>query len=179
MASPLLHVGRRFRSKFKTIEGREFYGQILEPPDTSRVSNFLSARRYLRTQPDTKIKARDVVIVTGQKYVVAEHGTGFYVTPIYKHFKMFEVDMIEQAWGARSVNHPVTGQPETIRDVDKGMVHISIQPAALVQDSTLIPQEMEIGVSNVDLQVEDKVGNFIVIKSDKVLGVTLLTLKAL
>lgn len=179
MVNRLLHVGKRFRSKFKTISGREFYGQILEPPDTSRVSNFLSARRYLRTQPDTRIKPRDVIIVDGQRYVVAEHGTGFYVTPIYKHFKLFEIDMIENIMGAREVENPVTGVKTVVRDVNKGKAYLSLQPAALVQDTTLIPQEMQIAVTNAQLEVEDIVGNYVVIKSDNVLGITLVQLKEL
>ena len=108
MKNRLLETGEKFKMKFKKVGGGEFFGQILDIPDTSRVSNFLSARRYLRTRPNTSVVPADVMIANGKKYIVAEHGDGFFKEVIYKHFKLFEVDH-EFTWARKAqVENPVT-----------------------------------------------------------------------
>jgi len=175
--SRLINAGNKFRAKYKTVDGREFYGQILEPPDTSRVSNFLSARRYLRTRPITIVKPRDVVVIAGTKYLCAEHGLGFYVTPIYRHFKLFEIDMEAQAVRSQRITNPITGVKDTVRNIPLGKVYISLQPKASEEDGILIPSIMKVGIADKPLKVEDRVGDYIVTKADTVLGVTLVELK--
>lgn len=173
----LLNVGLRFRAKYKKIDGSSFYGQILEIPDTSRVSNFLSARRYLRTQPKTNVSARDVIVVNGVMYIVAEHGDGFYVDPIYKHFKLFEVDQTLEHYAMVGRKNPVTGVEQFVRDAYTDDVYLSTQPHSLIKDSINIPQTSKTAISDKELAVDDRVGPYLVIKSDIVLGVNLVELK--
>lgn len=174
----LLQVGLRFRSRFYLINGLSFLGQMLSIPDTSRVSNFLSARRYLRTQPKTIIKPRDVMIANGIKYIIAEHGDGFYVDPLYKHFKLFEVDRLANWYIRRQVIDPVTKvESYEVPDVPEGKIYLSTQPHALIRDSINIPQDAIIVITNAPVAVDDKIGDYLVTKSDVVLGVTLAELR--
>lgn len=178
MGNLLSKVGDNFKMKMKLVTGQQFYGQFLEIPDTSRVSNFLSARRYLRTNVNTIVKPKDVMIADGVKYIVAEHGTGFYQEPIYKHFKLFQVDT-ELANYKQQVKtkNPITGVWETGRENSTVKVYLSMQPRGLIEDSLDIQQQIYTAVSNVQLQRNDIVNDLVVTKVDHVLGVYLLELK--
>ena len=178
MSNLLSKVGARFRSTFKLVNGVTFLGQMLEIPDTSRVSNFLSARRYLRTQVKTIVKPRDVMIANGVKYIIAEHGDGFYVEPIYKHFKLFEVDSIANWYITEEVVDPVSKlKSYRKQDVPVGKIYLSTQPHALIKDSISIPQDSVIAITNATVAVDDIVGDYKVVKSDVVLGVTLIEMR--
>lgn len=179
MSERLLNVGKKFHMKFNFLDGRFFYGQILDIPDTSRVSNFLSTRRYLRTAPDTLVRPRDVIIVDNIKYVVAEHGTGFYKQPIYKHFKLFEVDEILTWYQSSVTTDTVTGLEKMARTTNAGAVYVSTQPKGDIEDALHIQQVRKLCICDKDVKVDDKIGDYIVTKADKVLGVNLLELKKL
>ena len=175
--SKLAQVGKKFRSKFRLIDGREFYGQILDIPDTSRVSNFLSARRYLRTSPNTIVQPGQVAIINSVKYIIAAHGEGFYVDPLYKHFKLFQVDL-ELSWTSNSeMEDPVTGQKKIVRDEIEGTVYLSTQPKSSQTDMLHIPSPQHLAVCDKAPQLNDLVGDMLVTKSDPALGVTVLELK--
>lgn len=79
--------------KMKTTEGSSFYGQFTDIPNTTRVSNFNSARRLLRVPPKSILRAgktfRDP---NGQVFLLAEHGDQFLQgEPLYTHYKLFEM----------------------------------------------------------------------------------------
>lgn len=173
----LLNAGNHFKSKFRILNGPFFYGQLLGIPDTSRVSNFLSPRRYLRTRPDTVVRYRDIVVVEGVNYIVGEHGEGFYNAPIYKHFKLFQVDETLEWFKAGATIDPVTGAKKILRDQSQGNVYLSSQPNADIIDELKMPIRTRICVCNAPLQPDDKVGEWLVIKSDVLLGVNIVTLK--
>lgn len=175
--SRLLSVGERFKAKYKKINGTPFFGQVLSIPDTSRVSNFLSTRRYLRTTPFTNVLVSDVVVIEGLNFIVAEHGTGFFVTPIYKHFKMFEVNETVQWFGMTVSVDQVSGVEKVSRSTDLGLVYLSVQPMSDIEDAIRIQQPMRRCVCNKPVKVDDRLGEWIVTKSDPVLGITLLELK--
>ena len=163
----LLKVGGRFRSQFQLVNGLGFSGQMLSIPDTSRVSNFLSPRRYLRTPPDSFIKPRDVMIADGQKFIIAEHGTGFYVEPIYKHFKLFEVDSVANWFIRHEIIDPVTKVKNyEIPDVPEGKIYLSTQPHTLIRDTIQIPQDCILVITNAPVRADDKIGEYIVQKAD-------------
>lgn len=177
MFNRLRNVGLKFRMKMKLVTGFEFYGQMLEIPDTSRVSNFLSARRYLRVSPATKLKPTDVAIINKSKYIIAEHGDGFYLEPVYKHFKLFEVDVEAQWSKVTKTKHPVTGVEGTTRTVQAGVIYLSMQPKNLISDSLNVPEQTYTAIANREVARNDVVNGLIVSKVDHVLGVWLLELK--
>lgn len=202
----LKNVGLRFRGKYQLVGGQHFYGQLLDIPDTSRVSNFFSTRRYLRVniteqlgykiftipggsfnndfddsfgsqQPSSQVRRQliipsDVIIADGVKYIVAEHGTGFFHDPIYKHFKLFSVDL-EKTWYTRvGVTNPITGVMEKASDVDAGTIYISVQPKSLIEDSISIQTPQHTIITNAAVNVDDKIGDdWVVTRVDPQLGV--------
>lgn len=161
MKNRLLNVGNKFLAKYSLINGNTFYGQILSIPDTSRVSNFLSSRRYLRTKPDTNVKAGDVAIIDGQKFILAEHGTGFYVDPIYKHFKLFQVDTVLNWYRKEVIVNSVTGVKEFTRTTLGGLVYLSTQTKPDIEDEFHIQTVQKFFICNKCLQVDDVIGEFI------------------
>lgn len=180
MTNRLSRIGEFFKSRFSMVDGPDFYGQILDLPDTSRVSNFLSVRRYLRTSVNTNVQARNVIIAGSVKYIVACHGDGYYKESIYKHFKLFEVDEIWDWYPVKEHVDPVTKVRNQTRDDYEGLVHLSTQPMRFSDDPAInIPLETKIAVVDKAVNVDDKIGNYIVTKTDVVLGVNLIELKKL
>lgn len=177
MVNLLKQVGKKFRSVFKKIDGSSFYGQMLEIPDTSRVSNFLSARRYLRVTPESPIQPRDVIVVAGVTYIVATHGTGFYVDPIYRHMKLFEVDEVLPWYSTYVSQDPVTGIDIQVISDSPTTVYLSTQPRRDMMDEMQIPIEQQTAVCNAAVNVGDKIGAYKVTKVDKELGVYVIELK--
>jgi hypothetical protein len=179
MQNPLSNTGNYFQARYKKADGSEFFGQMLDIPDTSRVSNFLSPRRYLRTKVTSPIKPTDVVIIDGVTFIVAEHGTGFYKTPIYKHFKLFEVDNLA-VWQKNELEEDaITGIQKIIRVTQPGAVYLSVQPKSIQEDTLKIPLGTYLAVCNQLVSRDDILDNKAVIKVDKVLGVYIVELKEL
>jgi len=177
MSSRLSFTGNRFKTIYQKENGPSFYGQILDIPDTSRVSNFLSARRYLRVSPRSTIRPNDIIIAANKKYIVANHADGFHHGLIYIHYKLFEVDA-ELTWKKKSfTKNAVTGIEEMTLTEQLETVYISLQPKNDVIDSIKIPQETFIALSNVEVSRDDIIGNYVVLKSDKQLGISVLELK--
>lgn len=177
MSHRLAKTGFKFRMPISKVNGSKFYGQLLDIPDTSRVSNFLTTRRYLRTPPITSVIPGDVIIVNGVKYIVAEHGDGFYKTVIYKHFKLFQVDR-ELNWTRKTyTENPITGIMEKNLSPQADVVYISMQPKSNTEDSINIPQQTHIAICPIEIERGETIDNFIVTKIDMVLGVYLLELK--
>jgi hypothetical protein len=165
------NVGLRFRSKFKILNGQSFFGQILDLPDTSRVSNFLSARRYLRVHVKSPITAGKVIIADGQRFLVADHGTGFFVKPIYKHFKLFYVDEQREWFTKTDQVDSVTGAKKKSAETSNGIINVSVQPKTDIEDSISIQTTRHTIVTNAAVKVDDKIGpDWVVTKVDPQLG---------
>lgn len=172
-------VGDRFKATFKTVNGKEFRGQILQMPDTSRVSNFISARRYLRVAPNTQVVFGDVMIAHNTKYIIAEHGEGFYGEPIYRWFKMFEVDSEVDWYQKKMLVDSVTGASRMVEQTTPTKVYLSTQTHAPIMDTSHFPTFTSMAVCDKNVPVDDRLGNYQVTKSDLVLGVHYLEMKRL
>lgn len=175
----LKNVGRRFRSKLKIVGGQKILGQILDIPDTSRVSNFLSARRYLRVGPRSPVKASDVIQTPSGKYIASEHGDGYFIDHIYTHFKLFKVDMTTTVKRSTVSEDPITGIEKRNPAADVGTAYISIQPKSDTSDSINIQVPQHVIISNVELRVDDTLneGAWVVTEVDNVLGIWLAEVK--
>lgn len=177
MKSRLSNTGVRFRSTFKRTDGHQFFGQLLDIPDTARVSNFLSARRYLRTNIGTQIKPADVITAHNKDYIVAQHGDGFFNSPIYTHFKLFQVDKT-YTWSKHTLlEDDVTGIKEITLTAQATKIPLSIQPKSLIEDTINIQQQSFVAVASEPVKVNDTLDNMVVTRVDNVLGVYLLELK--
>ena len=135
MSHRLSKTDSRFKMKIKrVVGGPDITGQILDIPDTSRVSNFLSARRYLRTSIISSVKPSNVIQVNGIQYIVGEHGDGFFTTPIYKHFKLFEVTDVLTYNKAFETEDPITGLITKQLSPQLTKAYISLQPYSDISD---------------------------------------------
>lgn len=173
----LSHSHDRFKTVFKRLDGLKFYGQVLEIPDTARVSNFLTPRRYLRTSIKSVIAPRDVVIIGDKKYIVAEHGDGFFTEEIYKHFKLFEVDK-EATWMVNTtVTNAVTGVKTVSRAPSLEKAYLSTQPKSDLQGELKIPLQSFVCISDKILVKDQLVDGKVVTRVDTVLGVTLVEIR--
>lgn len=173
----LNRTGLKFRGRLKIEDGQTFLGQILDPPDTSRVSNFLSARRYLRTSLKTPVSPRDVVISASAKYIVAEHADGFFKEEIYKHFKLFKVDSKQQWYTRTKVTHPVTGQVEETFKYE-GEVSVAVEPKSNMEDRTNIPIAQHELIINKQVCIGDRLGqDWLVTKVSNQLGIVIVRVK--
>lgn len=167
----------KYQSKFTRLDGLAFYGQILDIPDTSRVSNFLSARRFLRVSTGSIIRAADVIYALGTRYILGNHGTGILVTPLYKHFKMFQVDL-ELPWSRNTdVVDAVTGITKSGARSALGTAFISLDTKNDIEDSLQIQTERKVFITDKDVKVEDYLGTYIVTKVDKLLGISICEVK--
>ena len=169
----MANIGLRFRGKYKLLNGKDFFGQILDIPDTSRVSNFFSARRYLRVNRNSEIKPTDVVIVDKQKYIVGDHGTGFFKDSIYKHFKLFYVDLELNIYRRTETVNPVTGvKQKSSKSTSIGKAYLSVQPKGSLNDSINIPTPQHVVISDKQLFIDDLLGDhWIVTDVDYQLGI--------
>lgn len=161
---------------FLKDDGSPFYGHVLDIPDTSRVTNFLSARRYLRVMPESPIQPTDVVVVDGLRYLVGNHGTGFYFEPIYKYFFLFQADKHVPWKQQRQTDDTITGQKRT-DFIDGGLVWLSWQPKNAIVDQINIPQQTYSALCDKEPLRGDFINDMVVTKVDTVLGLFLIELK--
>ncbi len=181
MENRLARVGRKFKAKFKLVNGAEFYGQILDIPDTSRVTNFISARRYLKVNSGCAVRPGDVAIINGKNYILGEHGDGFQQdVVIYRQFMMFEADMVVTWTPLTSTENSITGVASRTPDtVEAQTVYLSSQSKPDIQDEVHIPTKTKFAICNVEVGVDDSVGPYRVTKVDRQLGLFLLEMKKL
>jgi len=174
----LRRAGQKFRAKYKIVGGGNFYGQLLDIPDTSRVSNFFSVRRYLRVLPNSGIVAGMLVEVDDDTYIVAKHASGYYKNQIYTHFKMFSVDE-ERVWTSKTTSiNAVTGLHEKDVLVNNGTIQLSVQPKGDIEDSISIQVPQHTVITNTAVSVDDMLGdNWVVTGVDKQLGIYVVTVK--
>lgn len=175
----LKNVGLSFRGKYKIDGGQHFYGQILQPPDTSRVSNFLSARRYLRVHNGSAVAAGMVVIVDNKKYLLGDHASGFFRDKIYTHYKMFQVDQ-ERTWFSKSgiTTNAVTGVKEASDPTDNGVVALSVQPKSMIEDGFQIQTPQHTVLVGQPVMPNDKLGDdWVVTRVDPQLGIYVVEVK--
>ena len=172
--SRLGRVGNRFMSRYSIVGGKDFLGQILAPPDTSRVSNMLTARRYLRVFPPSPVAIGSIVSVDGEQFLVAEHGKGFHTVPIYIHFKLFKVDEVVSWKRPTLVAHAVTGIKTKTGVSTLGTAYVSVATKTDLEDDVVrVQTHRRLLVTNVAVVVDDLLGDEIITKVDRLLGLYL------
>ncbi len=140
--SALFKVVSEHMAKLKTVAGATFYGQFLDIPDTTRVSNFNSARRLLRVKPNSLLKKGDNFYDhNGQIFLAAEHGDQFLRGKhLYTHFKLFEMPAMAAVGkkGAK-VRHPVTTLEVEGPTVWQQGIHLAFELRSTGSDAIGVP----------------------------------------
>lgn len=163
------------RTKLLRVEnGDHFLGFIRQTPDTTRVTNMLSARRILQVHPNATVQMGDEIeeLSTNQRWMCAEHGYGFYgAAAFYRHFKLFEVH-----------NHVVWQRPLVDEDDLTGLTSsdalqtmstalaISEEPEPDFRDDLRVAQDKRFIVTNKEILVGDVIDGMKAISVDHQLG---------
>jgi len=100
----------RHMVRVTTTTGKVGMGQILDIPDTTRVTNMNPIRRLFRVAHNSPIEIRDIIILPdGSKFIVAKHGTGWGSNVLYKHYMIFEINE-QMTWKRTTLDvDPVSG----------------------------------------------------------------------
>lgn len=168
----LQDAGARYRTRFKIVGGIRFYGRLFEVPDTTRVTNFHSARRILQVRPQTPVKVGDVILTpTQQRYIVAEHGEGFRERHVYSEFKLFEAENTGSWTREQTAEDTVTGLQNKSSIVDLGTIYFGLQPAGTVTGKLQIPDSKFDLITHAALEPGDQVDDYVVQRVVKQLGI--------
>lgn len=164
-------VGARFRDVYKLLDGRRFYGQILDIPDTTRVSNFHSARRLLRTSLESPLTPGTIFISpNGERFLAAEHGISYG----YHHFKLFQMDLTLQWKRDNKVTDAVTGLTKgSVVKTSLGQIEGTYEDKSSVEDQLLVPKARNTLITNAALQLGDYADDRVVFEVINQLGVTI------
>lgn len=166
-------------SNLTLTTGRRFRGQLTDIPDTTRVSNFNSARRLLRVGPASTIAPGDVFTTPGGTvYLIAEHGTQYQKNRIlYKHFKLFEMtDQVTVSREGVETRDPITGKRVAGTDVTINDVWVAYEPRPQYEDTLRVPIDRRQVITGQVVAQGDRINNWVVEDVIQQLGVYIVTI---
>ncbi len=164
----LADAGRRFERRLRILDGPHFYGQFLDIPDTTRVSNFNSARRILRTRPTGPVQPGQIVVARDRtEWLVGEHGLS---ENDHHYFKLFEID--ERLPWARQfkLEDPLTGLAQTEGQEQLGTIRGTYERRVDAIDALGVPEPANVFITNAAVRLHDLVGGRKVERVDRMLG---------
>lgn len=172
--SRLADVALKGFTDLQIINGQRFRGQLLDISDTTRVTNFHTSRRLLRVRPNSPVNVADLIQTdTAQVFLCASHGDGFVGKMVYRYFKLYEMGSTAM-WQRRVTTEDiVTGLDRNDELTDMGMIYFALEQAGTVSDQLHIKSGKYSIITNADLQPNDTIGDYNVLRSDKLLGVTI------
>lgn len=167
----LENAGRRFESRIQIENGQAFYGQFLEIPDTTRVSNFNSARRLLRTSRNSTVQIGQIIVdAYGIFWMVGEHGQS---ENRHHYFKLFQADL-QLSWERETTEESLlTGLKGGIARVLVGQIRGTYERRTDETGSAFPDEPANLFITNADLKRNDLVDNRKVIRIDHQLGLTI------
>jgi len=167
----LENAGRRFESKIQIEGGQKVFGQFLEIPDTTRVSNFNSARRLLRTSKTAGVRPGQVLIdAYGIYWMVGEHGQS---ENRHHYFKLFQADL-QLSWARNMVEEDVlTGLKGSVMLSPLGEIRGTYERRTDETGSMMPDEPANLFITPADLKKNDLVDGRKVIRVDHQLGLTI------
>ena len=168
----LRDTGERFFSTFQIDGGQRIRASIWAVPDTTRVTNFNSARRVLRCKPGTPMQAGQVIhSPTGQTWIVANYGDSYQGGVVFRAFKLYEADRKGPLEREGRVKDPVTGLERPGVTDEIAEIYYTLEPAGSEEDKVQIPEAEYELITNVPLQLSDRVDGYKVLRVDMQLGI--------
>jgi hypothetical protein len=170
----LRDVAARFRATYTTLSGAKFYGEILTPPQMDNPSRQENPRQFLKVHPAVSVGPGTIMVTqTGRKFLLLDNGDSDRERVIYKTFKLIQMDHYLAWTRAQKVTDPVTGLGRSFEEVaNLGSIWCALEPDHQVKDASHITSELYNVLTNADLQVDDRVGEYQVKLVLKQLGVT-------
>lgn len=168
-------AGFRSEKRLAMLNGPDFYGQFLAIPDTTRVSNFNSARRLLRVREEVarfaKLNPGKIVIdEMGIEWLAGEHGWSI---DKCHYFKLFQVDQVLPWTRPVDVIDAVTGLKKSSEVMDLGLVRGTYEPRQSVETVRGIEEPRNLLITNASLKLGDYVDARRVVKVDQQIGLTI------
>lgn len=164
----LSRVGKRFEQRLKLDGGPHFMGQFLTIPDTTRVSNFNSARRILRCSLTSPVTAGATVVDTvGIYWLVGEHGVS---VSDHHYFKLFQAELT-LTWTREGVyENAITGVKKSTGPTALGTIKGTYERQATTIDGTLVEEGKNLLITNAALLVGDFIDKRRVVRVDHQIG---------
>jgi hypothetical protein len=131
-------VARSMMKRFRTDDGRSFYGELVKPAPSTRPDNFDHPRRILRTGAKSNVNTGNVMLTSnGRRYLLADHDDVETTRLDFRMFQLFE--LIDHVTWKRptTVNDTVTGLGRETAPTDLGLVYVAYEQPAIIQDATI------------------------------------------
>ncbi len=151
-------IAAGFRKRFRTVDGRSFYGEMTAPTATPRQGSLDPPPRVLRTSPNAVVTVGDVMVTPlGRRYILGRHPTNEVRNFSGLEFRLFDVDLIYPWARAATVIDPVTklakvsGAPQ-----DLGLVYCALMDPAVQIDSSTNTRKVQYRfLANAEVQTGD------------------------
>lgn len=167
----------RFQTEFQIEGGPTFLGVMTTPNFQEAPSIvFTLARRILQVPPGSPVQARHVILHPyGQRFLVGAPGAAdWQQQTIYRVHRLFETTD-QLSWSRMQiVNDILTGLPKGTTPADKGLIWCTVEPLRQedIDRQVHIRQERLLCITNVMLQLGDRVGDREVKRVNPQLGLT-------
>ena len=170
-------VGRTFEVPLRVVEGGTgtIYGVLSEAPqDTIPSYIFVPSRRVLRVTWPTALKFGQVVeAAAGTRFILGSNGSSEQPEGVlWQGFRLFEVTQ-KVRWTRRGkVIDPITRLEKEGVDIDMGLISVAIEPTDREDAERRIHTSVEKArfIAGADIQPDDMLGNYKVVRSDLQLG---------
>lgn len=175
----LKKVGRRFYQNYKKQDGSRFRGLLGRPALTGRYSNFVVGGLVLFTAPNTNLDRGDIFFSAFNKPMICLENAD--EESIGRTQQCFCVKILNSRldWARpKDVNDPITGLRTTTTLESLGEIYGSLEDDGQALSVTGINFPKYKFITNVDLHLNDVLGNkYVVIRVDNFLGVTIADVK--
>lgn len=163
----------RFVTRFRTIAGAEFLGEINDAPGQTEVGLFTYPRRILKVSPNSHVQVGTVfVTATGRRYLCADNGIGLRGDLLFRSFKLLEVDRLLTVKRRVETADPLTGLTKSGALTTVATVDGVLEPLTQQSDQLNVPYDRYRILTGFDLQKDDLVDDrYRVVRVDHLLGV--------
>lgn len=169
------NIGKRSRQRLRTLTGRSFYGRISVLSESEgRAAGFYTPRRVLNVDPGCKVTAGDVVFSPeGRAMLLAWNGALDHHGTYAVTYKLYDLDQ-KLSWKRLTVvTDPVTGRAKSNSEAELGPAWMALELLGQETDGLNIPKAKYRLLTNVALQVRDKIDDHLVVhRVERLLGIT-------
>lgn len=168
---------RYFGDKYYSDRAGGFVGQLMSLPVEVANVYFNAPRRVIKTDPDTKLRAGDLVTgKSGARYICATHGPAeVFGRVIYRLFKLYEVTHLKAKWESKEqYEDPVTGTKRDDRKTTKYIPAV-VEFQKSQEDEMRIPSDLVRIIVRDPVKVGDVVEAYLVVNVEPQMGVFIAT----
>lgn len=168
-------LGARYDTTYRDSRGRRVTGRFVAVPE-SNPTQVVPQKRLFRTPANTILRPGDILLdLPGTRYLLAEGPAGVYRQEVVKRtFRCIELDHHLQ-WTRRTARiDPVMKVEIDDAVADLGLIWCNVDPRdeRLERSSKVASSYEKFKLyTNAPLQIDDKVGDYLIVRVEKVAGV--------